>query len=142
MFHAGACCVFITVFSPHRHPANTTPAHPVSVPIRHPSDKISAVTSFETFIYLHRKCNKIPGTYAVYSCVWRPPSERSALYRLTLVYYASSACSIGTFLASQSSHLNNTSFYTRVLLAGEQSLSFCFRRRPVFSHLVFLWVLP
>ena len=34
------------------------PAHPVSVPIRHPSDKSSAVTSFETDIYLHRKCKQ------------------------------------------------------------------------------------
>ena len=58
MFHAGACCVFRTFFSTHRHPASTSPAHPVSVPIRHPSDKSSAVTSFETDIYLHRKCNK------------------------------------------------------------------------------------
>ena len=58
-------------FSTHRHAASTNPAHPVSVPIRHPSDKSSAVTSFETDIYLHRICNKIPGTYAVYSCVWR-----------------------------------------------------------------------
>ena len=43
----------------------------MSLPIRHPGDKSSAVTSFETDIYLHRKCNKMPGTYAVYSCVWR-----------------------------------------------------------------------
>ena len=43
----------------------------MSVPIRHPSDKTSAVTSFEADIYLHRECNKIPDTYAVYSCVWR-----------------------------------------------------------------------
>ena len=48
MFHAGACCVFKTVFCTHRHPASTNPAHPVSVPIRHPSDKSFAVTSFET----------------------------------------------------------------------------------------------
>ena len=67
MFHAGVCCVFRTVFSTHRHPTSTNPAHPVSVPIRHPSDKSSAVTSFETDIYLHRKSNKIPGTYAVYT---------------------------------------------------------------------------
>ena len=39
---------FKTVFPTHRHPASTSPAHPVSVPIRHPSDKSSAVTSFET----------------------------------------------------------------------------------------------
>ena len=43
----------------------------VSVPIRHPSDKESIFTSFETDIYIHRKYNKIPGTHAVYSCVWR-----------------------------------------------------------------------
>ena len=48
MFHAAACCVFRTVFSTHRHQASTNPAHPVSVPIRHPSDKSFAVTSFET----------------------------------------------------------------------------------------------
>ena len=42
----------------------------VSVPIRHPSDKNSVVTNFETGIYIHRKY-KIPGTYAVYSCMWR-----------------------------------------------------------------------
>ena len=57
---------FRTVFSTHRHPASTYPAHLVSVLIRHPSGKSSAVTSFETDIYLHRKCNKI---YAVYSRV-------------------------------------------------------------------------
>ena len=34
----------------------------VSVPIRHPSDKESIFTSFETDIYIHRKY-KIPGTY-------------------------------------------------------------------------------
>ena len=52
MFHAGDCCVFKTVFSTHRHPASTvnSPAHPVSVPIRHPGDKSSAITSFETDI--------------------------------------------------------------------------------------------
>ena len=50
MFHAAACFVFRTVFSTHRHPASTNPAHPVSVPIRHPSDKSSAITSFETDI--------------------------------------------------------------------------------------------
>ena len=66
------CCllrVLETVFSTHRHPA-----HPVSVPIRHPSDKSSVVTSFETDIYIPgtRKYNKKPSTYAVYSCVWRP----------------------------------------------------------------------
>ena len=53
MFHAaGACCVFRTVFSTHRHPASTNPAHPVSVPIRHPSDNSSVVTSFEKDIYI------------------------------------------------------------------------------------------
>ena len=56
MFHAAACCVFST----HRHPASTSPAHPVSVPIRHASDKSSVVTSFETGICIHRKYNKIP----------------------------------------------------------------------------------
>ena len=58
MFHAGDCCVFKTVFSTHRHPASTvnSPAHPVSVPIRHPGDKSSAVTSLETdtyYIYIY-----------------------------------------------------------------------------------------
>ena len=53
MFHAGACCVFKTVFPTHRHPASTSPAHPVSVPIRHPSDQSSAVTSFEADIYIY-----------------------------------------------------------------------------------------
>ena len=62
MFHAGACCVFTIVFFTHRRPASTDPAHPVSLPIRHPSDNSSAVTSFETDIYLHRKRNKIAGT--------------------------------------------------------------------------------
>ena len=44
----------------------------VSVPIRYPSDQSSA-PSFETdiYIHIHRKFNKIQGTYAVYSCVWR-----------------------------------------------------------------------
>ena len=50
-----------------RHPASTSPAHPVSVPVRHPSDKSSAVTSFETDIYLHRKCNKIPQVHTRYT---------------------------------------------------------------------------
>ena len=67
MFHAVACCVFKTAFSTHRHPA-----HLVSVPIRHPRGKRCVVTSFETDICLHRKYNKIPGTYMVYSCVCRP----------------------------------------------------------------------
>ena len=49
MSHAGACCVFITVFSTHGH----NPAHPVSVSIRHPSDKSSAFTGFETDIYIY-----------------------------------------------------------------------------------------
>ena len=34
----------------------------VSVPI-HPSNKSPVGTSFETDIYIHRKYNKIPGTY-------------------------------------------------------------------------------
>ena len=46
---------------------STSPAHPVSVPIRHASDKSSVVTSFETGICIHRKYNKIPGTCAVYT---------------------------------------------------------------------------
>ena len=41
----------------------------VSVPIRHPSDKVSVIASFETDIYIHRKYIKIPGTYVVSSCV-------------------------------------------------------------------------
>ena len=45
--------------------------HSQSVPI-HPRDKISVVTSFETDIYIHRKHNKMPGTYTVYSCMRRP----------------------------------------------------------------------
>ena len=63
MIHAAACCVFST----HRHPASTSPAHPVSVPIRHASDKSSVVTSFETGVCIHCKYNKIPGAYAVYT---------------------------------------------------------------------------
>ena len=51
MFHATACCVFKTAF----HPSTSTPAHPASVPIRHPRDKSSVVTSFDT--------DKMPGTY-------------------------------------------------------------------------------
>ena len=39
----------------NRHPASTSPAHPVSVPIRRASDKSSVVTSFETGICIHRK---------------------------------------------------------------------------------------
>ena len=60
-----AVCVFKTAFPTHPHPA-LVPAHPVSVPIRYPSDKSSVVTSFETDMYIHRKHNKIPGTYVVY----------------------------------------------------------------------------
>ena len=41
--------MFKTAFSIHRHPS-ITPAHPVSVPIRLPTES-SAVTSFETDIY-------------------------------------------------------------------------------------------
>ena len=50
------------------------PAHPVSVPIRYPSDKISAVVSFETGIKINRKYNKIPLKYehTVHSSVWCP----------------------------------------------------------------------
>ena len=33
------------------------------MPIRHPSHKSSVDTSFETDILIHRKYNKIPGTY-------------------------------------------------------------------------------
>ena len=40
------CCVCFDCFSTHRHPA-----HPVSVPIRHPRDNSSVVTSFERDIY-------------------------------------------------------------------------------------------
>ena len=71
MFHAGACCVELFFPPIDIQQALIQHTHPVSVPIRHPSDKSFAVTSFETDIYLRRKCNKIPGTYAVYSCVWR-----------------------------------------------------------------------
>ena len=52
MFHAGACSLEL-FFSTHRHAASTNPARLVSVPIRHPSDKSSAVTSFETDIYIY-----------------------------------------------------------------------------------------
>ena len=55
---------------PPIHIQHTVYTHPVSVPIHHPSDKSSAVTSFETDIYIYRKYNNnIPGTYAVYSCM-------------------------------------------------------------------------
>ena len=37
----------------HRHPGSTSPARPVSVPIRRPSDRSSVFTSFETGIYLY-----------------------------------------------------------------------------------------
>ena len=47
----------------------------MSVPIRHPSDKsyVLVVTSFETYVYIpvRHKYNEVPGTYAVYACVWR-----------------------------------------------------------------------
>ena len=46
-------CPTLLLAATHRHPASTSPAHPVSVPIRHRSDKSSAVTSFETGIYLY-----------------------------------------------------------------------------------------
>ena len=46
----------------------------VSVPIRHPSDKSSVVTSFETDVSIHRKYNKMPGminTRYTHACgVW------------------------------------------------------------------------
>ena len=43
-----AVCVFKTVFFTHRHPA-----HPVSVPIRHPREISYVVTSFETDVYIY-----------------------------------------------------------------------------------------
>ena len=114
MFHAGACRVFWTVFSTHRHPANTNPAHPVSVSIRHPSDKSSAVTTFETDIYLRRKCNKIPGTYAVHThaCgVWVVSLEhgggalgifKSPVFALTIKHKPSSASHYFSVLSKRS----------------------------------------
>ena len=69
------CCLLrvfkTTVFFPPIaiQQALTSPANPVSVPIRHPSDKSSVVSKLgDIRIYIHRK-HKIPGTYAVYSCV-------------------------------------------------------------------------
>ena len=45
-------CFTLLLAATHRHPASTSPARSVSVPIRHPSDKSSVFTSFETGIYL------------------------------------------------------------------------------------------
>ena len=46
-------CSTLLLAATHRHPASTSPARPVSVPIRHPSDKSSVFTSFETGIHLY-----------------------------------------------------------------------------------------
>ena len=72
--------VFFLVFSTHRHPASTSPAHPVSVPI-HPiinkGDESSAVTSFETGIcipgtsQMQQDTRYIPGTRYILYSVWR-----------------------------------------------------------------------
>ena len=81
MFHAfkrtttiiNSCCVSPPIDTKQvRHsPAYTLS---VSVPIRYPSDKISAVVSFETGIKINRKYNKIPLKYehTVHSSVWCP----------------------------------------------------------------------
>ena len=67
--------VVIAVFAPPIDIQQALVQHTqsMSVPIRHPSDKnsILVVTSFETYTFqVHHKYNKMPGTYAVYSCVW------------------------------------------------------------------------
>ena len=46
-------CSTLLLAATHRYPASTSSAHPVSVPIRHPRDKSSVFTSFETGIYLY-----------------------------------------------------------------------------------------
>ena len=51
--------LLLAVFFP---PIDIQQAHPVSVPIRHASDKSSVVTRFETGVCMHRKYTKIPGT--------------------------------------------------------------------------------
>ena len=64
--------MFTTVFSTHRHPASTNPAHPVQCPFRFvilATKALRSQASRQTC--LHRKYNKRPGTYAGYSCVWR-----------------------------------------------------------------------
>ena len=73
-FRPAACCVCLKLFFP---PINIQ-HHPVSVPIRRPSDKRSVVTSFETdIIYIHIYIANTTITrytlyeYVVYSCVLR-----------------------------------------------------------------------
>ena len=65
MFHAAACCV---LFPPIGIQLTQCPCRFVILRV----DKSSAVTSFETDIRVHRKYNKVPGTYAAYSWLWRP----------------------------------------------------------------------
>ena len=69
--------VVIAVFAPPIDIQQALVQHTqsMSVPIRHPSDKsyVLVVTSFETYVYIpvRHKYNEVPGTYAVYACVWR-----------------------------------------------------------------------
>ena len=68
MFHLAACCGCVQncFFHAHRHAA-----YPVSVPVRHSRDEKSYVHS-HTLRDNTCKYNTIPGTCAVYSCMWRP----------------------------------------------------------------------
>ena len=62
--------MFKTAFSTHRHPA-----HPMSMPIRHLINRQEALysqASRQTYLYICIYNYKIPGTYAVYSRMWRP----------------------------------------------------------------------
>ena len=69
------------------------------MPIRHPGDMGSVVTSFETDIYqvytwyIVQLQYKIPGTYAVYPCMWRlgcfPEAWRRGSYQLASLHLQS-----------------------------------------------------
>ena len=71
-------------FSIHPHPTRL-----VSVPTRHSREKRSPITRLETDTYTrletdtytHRK-NKIPGTCAMFSCMWRPGCFPGAWWRV------------------------------------------------------------
>ena len=93
MSHAGACCAFQNVYPTHRHLASTSPARPVPVWIRHPSDKSSAVTSFETDICIHIYYI----TYTLYN-IYRSQMQQDTTYLCgILTRVASVACFPGAW---------------------------------------------
>ena len=64
-------CSTLLLAATHRHPASTSPARPVSVPIRHHSDKSSVFTSLETGIYLYIAHTRYTHACGVWVVSWR-----------------------------------------------------------------------